>query len=181
MTQKSKNIFFKKKRIKTQLIQVTITLAITFASSNVRSETLKSILHYQGVVNGTVQFDKVYCSAYPNAPETLDVSAPDMPLVRDGRLFGPSLSLVAGRKLEFVPDQYHQRPINTFSYDMPVNHPEITWRKDENKNFLITFNKLKLTSHTEDSSKHFIYLSGQIHCNVDAKESVKNLNKLLQK
>lgn len=167
--------------LKALINKVIVFLAFIFASSCAWAKTPVSVLRYQGVVNGTVQFDKVYCSAYPNAPETLDVSAPDKPLVRDGRLFGPNLSLVDGRKLEFVPDQYHQRPITTFSYDIPVNHPEVIWHKEEGKNFIITFNKLKLISYSEDGNKNFIYLSGEIYCNVAAMEAVENLNKLLHK
>lgn len=176
-----KNTFIEAGFLKALINQVIILLVFSLVSSGAWAETPMSVLHYQGVANGTVQFDKVYCSAYPNAPETLDVSAPDMPLVRDGRLFGPKLSLVDGRKLEFVPDQYHQRSITTFSYDIPVNHPEIIWHKEEDENYRITFSQLKLTSYSEDGDKNFIYLSGEIYCNVNATESVENLNKLLHR
>lgn len=171
----------KNKWAKTSLTQAALLLMFVSAPSYAKSERIMSVLNYQGVVNGTVEFDKVYCSTYPGAPETLDVSAPDMPVVRDGRFFGPRLSLVAGRKLEFVPDQYHQRPINTFSYDMLVTHPGITWSKGDYDNFVINFTNLKMTSYTEEGDARFIYVTGEIYCNVGAREAVDNFNNTLRK
>ncbi|ACX97126.1 hypothetical protein [Halothiobacillus neapolitanus] len=178
----SKRSFIDAVFLKKSVDKIIILSAFVFASHCAWAEkTPTSVLHYQGVVNGTVQFEKVACYDMNNDPKALYVYAPDLPLVRDGRLFGPRFTLIAGRGFEFVPDQYHQQPLTTFTYDIPANHPAIIWHKEENKNFEITLDKVMMTSIGEDGVRHITYLSGKIYCNIDANQSMQNINKILSK
>ncbi|MDD4967497.1 hypothetical protein [Halothiobacillus sp.] len=168
--------------LKKPINKIVVFLAFVFASSCAWAEKAPvTILHFQGVINGSVQFDKVACGAIDNEPKTFGIDAPPWPVVRDGRRFGPTFSLTAGVKVLFVPDQYHQRPITTFTYEIPADHPEIVWHKIENKNYQVTLNKVMMTSYSEDGARHITYLSGKIYCNIDPEQQLEYANKILSK
>lgn len=139
---------------------------------------LTSQLHYQGDLTGSAHFEDVYCDTSNQAVDKLDIRAPESPRVSHGRFDGPRLTLLAGRILWFVPDQYNQRPSNTFRYDMQVSHPGIAWKKGTDGRYLVTFSQLELHSL---AASHVIRLSGELHCTVDAAESLKRTINLLNR
>lgn len=168
-----KRNFIDTESLKKALNKSFILLAFVFVSHCAWAEkTPTAVLHYQGGINGTVQFDKVACYDINNNPQAFYVYAPNTPVSRGGRLFGPRFTLIAGRQLEFVPDQYHQRPLTTLTYDIPVHHPEIVWHKRD-KNFVVVLNGVKTISYGDDGKRHITYLSGKINCNLDAQQSMQ--------
>lgn len=139
---------------------------------------LTSELHYQGDLMGGVHFDDVYCDISNQAADKLGIRAPESPKVHHGRFDGPRLTLLAGRILWFVPDQYNQRPSNTFRYDMQEPHPGISWTKGVDGRYLVMFNQLEMHSL---SASHVIRLSGELRCTVDSAESLQRIMNLMNR
>jgi hypothetical protein len=135
-----------------------------------------SKISYSGSVRGVSEFRDVYCDISNNNEAVLDVRAPDIPKVGEGRLIGPRVTLTSGNILSFVPDQYNQRPENTFRYDMHEVHPEISWVKGANGNYVVTFKELEMISY---DLRHKISLNGVLYCNVGSVESLNKENMLL--
>ena len=169
--------FHSGKMVKRYLFIFLSLLSMT-TSAVADKSAVTSELHYQGDLTGSARFEDVYCDISNQAMDKLDIRAPETPRVSHGRFDGPRLTLLAGRILWFVPDQYNQRPSNTFRYDMQEPHPGIAWKMETGGHYLVTFHQLELHSL---AVSHVIRLSGELHCTADSTDSLKKMMNLLNR